>query len=166
VQRERLDFGWILGCQPHPGGGAQRETEDVGLLDAHRLQEESFVGLRRYDLFGHTLPIDIRETETEFVIEASLPGMKTEEVQITATPDQVTIRATKKAEEKQEKAGTYMRQERYEGELSRTILLPTSVNPEGATAMYAHGVLTLTLPKTPHAAAKQIPVRVTEAPAS
>lgn len=133
----------------------------------NRLLEESFVGLGRYDLFGRTPPVDIRETETAFVIEASLPGMKPKDLQITATPDQVTIRATKKAAEKtEEQAGTYVRHERYEGELSRSITLPTSVNPEGATATYEHGVLTLTLPKAPHAAAKQIPVRVTEAPAS
>jgi HSP20 family protein len=134
----------------------------------NRLLEDSFVGMRRFEPFGRTPPVDLRETETEYVIEASLPGVKPEELQITATPDQITIRATKKAEAKteEEKGGTYVRHERYEGELSRTILLPTSVNPEGATAKYEHGVLTLTLPKSPHAAAKQIPVHVNEAPAS
>jgi HSP20 family protein len=131
----------------------------------NRLLEESFVGLGRYDLFGRTPPIDIQETETEFVIEASLPGMKPEDLQITAAPDQVTIRATKKSEEKTgektaERAKTYTRRERYEGELSRTITLPKYVKIEDITATYEHGVLTLHLPKAEAPKVKQIPVQV------
>jgi HSP20 family protein len=126
----------------------------------NRLLEESFVGLGRYDLFGRTPPIDIRETETEFVIEASLPGMKPEDVQVSATPDQVMIRATKKAEEKAEKSETYTRQERYVGELNRTITLPKFVKVEDITASYEHGVLTLHVPKAEAPKVKQIPVQV------
>jgi HSP20 family protein len=131
----------------------------------NRLFEESFVGLGRYDLFGGTPPIDIRETETEFVIEASLPGMKPEDVQITATPDQVTVRATKKEEEKkEEKPGTFVRHERYAGELSRTIVMPKTVKVDEIAATYEHGVLMLHVPKAEVPKAKQIPVQV-KAPA-
>jgi HSP20 family protein len=127
----------------------------------NRLLEESFVGLGRYDLFGRTPPIDIQETETEFVIEASLPGVKPEELEITAAPDQVTIRRTKRAEEKtEEKANVYMRRERYEGELSRTITLPKPIKVEDIAATYEHGVLTLHIPKAEVPKAKQIPVQV------
>ena len=128
----------------------------------NRLLEESFVGLGRYDFFGRTPPIDIREMETEFVIEVSLPGFKPQDLQITATLDQVTICASKKVEEqeKREKPGTLMRHERYEGELSRTITLPKYIKVDDITATYEHGVLTLRVPKAEKPKVKQIAVQV------
>ena len=54
---------------------------------------------------GATLPLDVSETEGEFVIKASLPGIKPEDVQITVHGDTLTIRGESKAEE--EKKGTH-----------------------------------------------------------
>ncbi len=44
-------------------------------------------------------------------------------------------------------------------QFSRTLQLPTSVDPQQVTAEYANGVLTVTLKKTPAATAKKIPVK-------
>ena len=52
-----------------------------------------------------TLPLDVAETEGEFVIKASLPGIKPEDVHITVYGDTLTIRGESKAEE--EKKGTH-----------------------------------------------------------
>jgi HSP20 family protein len=90
-----------------------------------RLFEESFVGPRFEFFVGRTFPLDIYETEDKlsYVIETALPGYKPEEVQITAEGDMLTIRVMKKGEEKVEKAA-YVRRERYEGEMVRTVTLP------------------------------------------
>jgi HSP20 family protein len=136
----------------------------------NQLLEGSFVGLNRFEPFGRIFPMDVLEKDGEYVIEASLPGAKPEQVQITATETALTIRATMKGEgergeekgEKKDKEGTYVRRERYTGEISRMVTLPMPIDPDKITATYAHGVLTLQVLKAPKSQPKQIPVRVNE----
>lgn len=106
--------------------------------------------------------MDVRETDGEFVVEASLPGIKPSEMQISATENTITIRASRKAEEETKRGGAYVRRERYEGQLSRVIGLPTPIDPTRVTATYEHGVLTLHASKTAAAKARQIEVKVKE----
>lgn len=129
----------------------------------NRLFEESFVGPRFELLTSRTFPIDVYETEDQqqYIIEASLPGVKPDDVKITAMGDTLTIHATQKREEKTGK-GAYMRCERYEGEIDRAISLPTLIDAEKVQATYEHGVLTLHVPKAEIAKPKQIPVRIKE----
>lgn len=134
------------------------------LRDAmNRLFEESFVGPRFEFFAGRTFPIDIYEADhqQQYVVEAALPGLKPKDVQITTRDDTLTIRVAKKHEEKVE-TGAYVRRERYEGEMSRTISLPTSIDADKVQATYEHGVLTLHIPKTEAAKPKQIPIQVKE----
>jgi HSP20 family protein len=56
-----------------------------------------------------------------------------------------------------------VRRERYEGEMIRTIALPTQIQPEKVQATYEHGVLKLQVPKSEAAKPKQIEVKVKEA---
>ena len=130
-----------------------------------RLFEESFVWPPRFALLtGRSFPLDIYESkdQKEYVVEASLPGVKPEEIEITATGDTLTITYATKGEEKMEKP-KYVRRERYEGEMTRTFALPTQIDPEKVLATYEHGVLTLHIPKSEVAKPKQIPVKVKEA---
>src|SRR5579859_4663232 len=126
----------------------RRDPLDVGisLRDAmNRLFEESFVWPERFEVFtGHTFPVDVYESKDQhaYVVEASLPGAQQEEISITALGDTLTIRYTTKDEKKVEKE-KYMRRERYEGEMSRSIILPTQIEPEKVQATYEHGVLTV-----------------------
>jgi HSP20 family protein len=136
------------------------------LRDAmNQLLEDSFIRPMRFGLVGRVFPVDILEMEGEYVIEVPLPGVKPEDVKITAMRDALTIRATLKPtikpEEKPEKAGFYVRRERYEGEMSRTIGLPTEIDPDKVMATYDQGVLTLHVPKVEAAKPKQIPIRPT-----
>ena len=129
-----------------------------------RLFEESFLWPPRFALLtGRSFPLDIYESkdEKEYVVEASLPGIKPEEIEITALGDTLTIAYITKDEEKVEKP-KYVRRERYEGEMTRTLTLPTEIDPEKVVATYEHGVLTLHIPKTEAAKPKQIPIKVKE----
>lgn len=130
----------------------------------NRLLEESFVGSRFEFLTGRTFPVDIYETDDRqyYVVEAALPGFKPDEVQITATNDRLTIRVAKQHEEKVQK-GTYVRHERYEGEMSRTLVLPSAFDEAKVQATYEHGMLTLRIPKAQVTSPKQIPIQVKEA---
>ncbi len=130
----------------------------------NRLFEESFIWPGRFEVFtGRTFPVDVYESkdQSEYVVEAPLPGAKLEDISITAMGDTLTIRYTTKGEEKVEKP-TYVRRERYEGEMSRTITLPTQIQPEKVQAVYEKGVLTLHVPKSEAAKPKQISVKVKE----
>jgi HSP20 family protein len=128
----------------------------------NRLFEESFLQPRYLEPFRHLVPIDLRETPSEYVIEASIPGIKPEEMEITATDNVLMIRATRKQEEKTEKTRQYVRRERYEGEMSRSIRLPGPIDASKVNATYEHGVLTVTVPKTGKSGPAQIPVQIKE----
>lgn len=128
----------------------------------NRLLEESFLGLGRFDIFGRTMPLDIRETEHEFVVEAAAPGIKLEELQISVTGDTLTIFAEHKAEEKEDKAKGYIRRERYLGEMYRTVRLPISVDADKIAATYENGILTIHLPKGEKALPKRVPITAKE----
>ena len=143
-----------------------RDSFDVlmPLRDAmNRLIEESFIG-PRFELWtGRVFPVDIYETEDklQYVFKASLPGVKPEELEITAEGGTLTVRVVKKQEEKIEKE-SFLRHERFEGEMSRTIVLPSLIEAEKVEATFEHGVLTLTIPKAEAVKPKQITVRVKE----
>jgi HSP20 family protein len=95
-------------------------------------------------------------------VEASLPGIPSDQLEITALGNTLTIQVTTKREQKVEKEGTYVRQERYVGEMSRTIGLPGPIDREKITATYDRGILTLHIPKAEEAKSKRITVQVKE----
>jgi HSP20 family protein len=104
-----------------------------------------------------TLPLDISETEDAFVVKASLPGVKPDDVRITIKGDTVTIRGASPAEE-QKKGWHWHLRERWFGSFHRSVSLPTPVDSDRAEARYEHGVLTLRLPKAE--GAKPRPVKI------
>jgi HSP20 family protein len=128
----------------------------------NRLFEESLIWPGRLEvLTGRTFPVDVYETKDQqgYIVEASIPGAKPDDISISAMGDTLTIRYATKGEEKVEKPN-YVRRERYEGEMTRTIALPTQIQPEKVQATYEHGVLTLQVPKSETVKPKQIEVKV------
>lgn len=127
----------------------------------NRLFEDSFISPARLEPFiGRGLPLDVFETEGEYTIEASLPGVKPEDLKVTATDDTITIRATIKREERDPKKGAYVRRERHEGEYVRSVTLASPIDPATISANYEHGVLKLTLPKVEEAKPREVNVTV------
>ena len=102
-----------------------------------------------------TLPLDVAETENEFVVKASLPGIKPEDVQIAVHGDTLTIRGESKAEEEKQGQTSRLR-ERRSGMFQRSLRLATPIDADKANARFKDGVLTLTLPKSEQARPKQI----------
>jgi HSP20 family protein len=133
--------------------------EAVSLSDAFgHLLRDSFV--RPGTLMQGTassLPLDIVENENEFVVKASLPGLKPEEVQITVHGDTLTIRGETKGEEEKKGETWHLRERRY-GAFQRSVSLATPIDSDKAAASFDHGVLTLTLPKAEQAKPRQIKV--------
>ena len=132
----------------------------VSLRDAmNALFQDSFV--RPGQAAGQgalaALPLDVCETEHEFVVKAALPGIKPDDVQITVHGDTLTIRGESKAEEEKKGEHWHLRERRY-GTFQRSLTLATPVNSDKAHADFDLGVLTLTLPKAESAKPRQIKV--------
>jgi HSP20 family protein len=110
------------------------------------------------------LPLDITSTEDAVVIEAALPGIHPEDVEITVHQDNLTIGVKEQAErETQEGERVYRELRRSSG--TRTLTLPSGMDTERATATFENGMLRLSIPRAEAAKPRQIPVStVTEAP--
>jgi len=121
---------------------------------------------RAFFMLGRTFPVDVLETSEEYVIEASLFGIRPENVQITATGNTLTIRAGHRAARQNKPEGTtYLRRERIEGfmpDVGRTITLPGHINPRKVSAEYEHGLLTIHVGKDEEIKDHQIPLQVKE----
>jgi len=102
------------------------------------------------------------ETEDNYLIKASLPGVKPEDVEITVHGETLTIRAQSKAEEEKKGEQWHLRERRF-GSFQRSVTLATPVNSDQAQAHYEHGVLTLTLPKSEAAKPRQIKIGSSQA---
>jgi HSP20 family protein len=101
--------------------------------------------------------IDIHESETDFVIEADLPGVSKENLRVEIEKNRLTISGTRTFEERKDSP---IHVERYSrATLVRSFTLGTDVNPEGIKAQMKDGVLTLTLPKVERALPRRIEVR-------
>jgi len=136
--------------------------EMVSLREAmNSLLQESFVRPGNLPgpggLQGATLPLDVHETENDYVIQASLPGIKPDDVQITVHGDTVIIRGESKADEEKKGQTWHLRERRF-GSFQRAVSLPGPVEVDKAQARHEHGVLTLTIPKAEAAKPKQIKV--------
>ncbi len=135
-------------------------TEGVGLRDAvNSLFQESFIrptNLLARDGAGF-LPVDVRETENEFIVTASLPGVNADDVQISVQGGMLTIRGETQAEA-ESKGETWHIRERRLGSFQRSLTLGTPVDADRAEARYENGVLTLKISKAEDAKPRQIKI--------
>jgi HSP20 family protein len=135
--------------------------EMVSLRSAmDRLFEDSFVSPLTWRTIsngggGMTPPIDVHETPDEIVVSASLPGMKPEDVDMTITGQNLTLRGEFRADDEVAK-DQYLYRERRFGAFNRSIQLPVRVQGERADATFINGVLTLRIPKSEEVKPRQI----------
>ncbi len=102
--------------------------------------------------------IDLHETADEVVVKANLPGLTSDDVQITVTSDVLTLRGELRPATTQKEA-TYHIMERRSGTFERSVRLPTDVQTEKAKADFENGVLTITLPKAEAVKPKMISIK-------
>jgi HSP20 family protein len=111
------------------------------------------------DRFTAAMPVDMRETGDAFIVEAELPGIKPEDTEVTIDGRNLVIRG-RYSEERQEpeKGEHYLMRERRFGEVARSIMLPTAIDPDKVTSSFEHGELKVTLPKAAESRARKIPI--------
>lgn len=132
----------------------------ISLRDAmNSLFQESFVrpsGLAAQDGLL-ALPLDVSETEDGFVVKASLPGVRPEDVQVTVRGDTLLIRGKVESEGEKQGERWHVRERRF-GTFHRSVSLGEPVDAAKAESSYEHGVLTLRLPKSEAAKPQQIKI--------
>jgi HSP20 family protein len=104
-------------------------------------------------------PVDIEESEKEYLIKAELPGMKKEEVKLQVEGGTLSISGERKAEQ-EEKDKKYHRVERSYGAFSRSFTLPEGTLAEKISAEFKDGVLMVHLPKDDKTKPRAIEVKV------
>ncbi len=102
--------------------------------------------------------IEMSETDKEFRIEAELPGMDEDDVEVLLHDGVLSIRGEKKSERENK---SRRMSERFYGRFERQIPLPVDVEEDKVSASFKKGVLHVTLPKSAEAVSrvKRIPIR-------
>ncbi len=90
--------------------------------------------------------VDIREEDDAFYVDAEVPGLRAEDVNVDVEKNVLTLSGERKIE-KEEVEGTYRRVERQYGSFTRSFTLPETVDADNISADLKDGVLALRLPK-------------------
>ena len=142
---------------------AGRITND--LLPLSRLQSqignvftdlfETALGTRTY---AATYPgVNIWEDGDTAYIEAELPAMTMNDVEVSVMGNQVTIKGERKIADPE--GGTFRRRERPQGAFSRMLSLPWEIDAEHVEATLHDGILTINLPKSESSKPRKIQVQ-------
>ncbi len=104
------------------------------------------------------LAIDVYSTPASLVIESAIAGVKPEDIDVSISPESITIRGKRERTDKI-KTESYIHQECYWGRFSRTIILPQEIDPDKSQASIKNGVLKITLPKANKEKTKKIKIK-------
>src|SRR5215211_5067443 len=130
--------------------------EMTTLRDAmNQLLTESFVRPRGWTGAAQ-VPLDLYETEDEYVAKLAVPGLKPDNFEITMQQNLLNIRGHTQTEQQQ--GIRYHVQEQRYGDFNRTIQFPTAVDAGKIQASLADGILTIRVPKAEAAKPKRISV--------
>jgi HSP20 family protein len=104
------------------------------------------------------LPLDVRTTPDSLLVEASLPGIEPDDVEITVENGTLTIRAEDRSVDSSEQGG-WVVHEISRGSMMRSVALPAGLEADKAEATFEHGVLKLRIPKADQVKPRQIRIQ-------
>ena len=108
-------------------------------------------------------PVDISEDDHNITLQAEIPGVKQEDLNITLENNVLTISGERKFKEEEKKENFHRIERRY-GKFTRSFTLPATVDAEKVNATFENGLLNITLAKREEFKAKQITIGVNKAP--
>ena len=115
-----------------------------------------------YEGRGEALPrvkVDVSESNGAYVVNADLPGVRKEDIQVSIDGSEVTLTAEVKREKETGKDERVLHSERVFGKVTRSFALPQEIDEARAEAKFRDGVLELKLPKKTAAPRKQISIQ-------
>jgi HSP20 family protein len=145
-----------------------RRTSPLGELVSlrqamDRLFEDSFVRPRAWGFStdgSGVIPLDVTTSTDTLVVEAALPGVKPEDVDVTVENGTLTISAESR-EEREEAKGEILISEIRRGTVSRSVALPSGLEADKAIATFENGVLRLIIPRAESVKPRQIRISPT-----
>jgi HSP20 family protein len=102
-------------------------------------------------------PVNVYEDKDHLAIEAQLPGIELNDIELSVKEQTLHLRGERKAETEKSKEGYHLREAHY-GAFSRSFSLPSTVKPDEAKATYDKGVLTIAIPKQEKAKPRTIQI--------
>jgi HSP20 family protein len=102
--------------------------------------------------------VDIAETKDDIVVKAEIPGVKSDDIDVTVEDGRLILSGEKRQEEVDE-GENYYRAERSYGSFRRIFSLPSQADTDNVEASYNEGVLTVTIPKTEVAKGKKVDIK-------
>lgn len=129
--------------------------------EAGRLFDSRFSGRRERPaaaVSGEWLPlVDIQEEENQYVINADVPGVDPQDIEVSMEKNVLSLRGTRRVQPAAEN-GVFKRRERPGGGFHRRFVMPETADAEGITAHGKNGVLQVVIPKRQKAQTRRIQV--------
>lgn len=149
----------MLGLTPFNRNQLQKQNS-YDLMDFYNMFDDffdkDFTSIR--SLKNDTFKMDVKETDQHFLIEAEMPGVKKEEIQLEYQDNRLTI-GVKRLEEINEEKENFIHRERRVSSMQRSIFLK-DVNIQDIDAKLEDGILKVQVPKSePKADRIQIEVK-------
>lgn len=108
---------------------------------------------------GFSPAFEVHETEEAYILEADVPGIPREALEITVEDNRVTVGGERKADT-QTAGKTFHRSERKYGRFERSFTVRDGFDTQKVEATVEHGILRLTLPKRAEQKPRRIEVTV------
>jgi HSP20 family protein len=103
--------------------------------------------------------IDVRESDDTLTIEASLPGIKPDDIEVSIDGRALSIRAKSvQDDEQKDDKGRYLVRERREASYFRVLMLPVEVDADHVKSSFENGELKIVLPKAMNRRSRRIPI--------
>ena len=106
-----------------------------------------------------SLTVDVYRDEGDIVIQSTIAGATSPDIDISILNDMVTIKGSRQPEAKV-RSGNYYYQELYWGPFSRSIILHEEVDADGAKASMKNGILTIRLPTLEKSKTKKLKIEL------
>lgn len=104
------------------------------------------------------LAVDVKEEDERYVITADVPGVEPKDIEITAEDGVLSIKGSRSGVVR-EQSESYARIERSHGEFERRFNLPEGADADGIAASSNHGVLSVSIPKSPASKPRRIEIQ-------
>jgi HSP20 family protein len=108
---------------------------------------------------GFRVPaVNMYQTDNDVIVQAAVPGLKVEDVQITITGDVLTLKGEFKEKAESKDKAYHIREQSF-GAFERSLRLPGSVIADKSKAEFEDGIMTITLPRAEDERPKTITVK-------